>query len=52
MWWLIGLFIFVVAVIAIVINRRGSTSAYDTSADYRPDTSAGGPPPTGGGFEP
>lgn len=52
MWWLIGLFILVVALTAIVVNRRGPTSPHDTSVDHHPDTSAGGAPPIGGGFVP
>ena len=52
MWWLIGLFILAVVLIAVGVSRRGSTRAHDTSVDYHPNTSAGGPPATGGGFVP
>lgn len=51
MWWFVIGLLALIVVVAVVVNRRGSTAAYDTSSDYRPDTSAG-PGSPGGGFEP
>ena len=49
MWFFIGLVV-LIAVVAIVVSRRGSTTAHDRSIDHRPDTSSG-PPSGGGGFD-
>ena len=34
-----------IVIVAIVLQRRGSTAAHDLSSDYHPDTSMGGADP-------
>lgn len=49
MWWWILVFLAAFAVIAVIINRRGSTGlsrADDLGGTRRPDTVAGGEPTT------
>ena len=45
MWWFIIGILALIVVVAIVLNRRGSTAAHDLSHDYKPDTSMGGAEP-------
>jgi hypothetical protein len=45
MWWFIIGIVALIAIVAIVLQRRGSTAAHDTSSDYHPDTSMGGADP-------
>jgi hypothetical protein len=45
MWWFIIGILALIVVVAIVLNRRGSTAAHDLSSDYHPDTSMGGADP-------
>jgi hypothetical protein len=45
MWWFIIGILALIVVVAIVLNRRGSTAAHDPSSDYKPDTSMGGANP-------
>ncbi len=42
MWWFIIGILALIVVVAIVLNRRGSTAAHDLSSDHHPDTSMGG----------
>ncbi len=46
MWWFISGILALTVVVAIVLNRRGSTAAYDSSSEHRPDTSMDGYSPT------
>ena len=45
MWWFIIGILALIVVVAIVLNRRGSTAAHDLSSDHKPDTSMGGANP-------
>ncbi len=42
MWWFIIGIVALIVVVAIVLNRRGSTAGHDLSNDHHPDTSMGG----------
>jgi hypothetical protein len=38
MWWFIIGLLALIVVVAIVLNRRGSTAAHDLSSNHRPNT--------------
>ena len=38
MWWFIIGLLALIVVASIVLNRRGSTTAFDPSTDYHPKT--------------